>query len=193
MIDSRPSASDRRRTAGPLFAFVLTALVAASCASMIGLETPEIALADLRLEQITFTETTFVIDVRITNTDPEALVVDGATFKLILDGAKIGTGVTNQAVEIPRLDSAVLQAQLFVNHLDMVRRVRTIVERRKFSYALKGKLYVQRGTSTYKIPVAQEGSLDIGETFNLEGFDELDLLDGLDPADELDPADVILE
>jgi LEA14-like dessication related protein len=179
-----------RRPVDPCFAVALTALLTASCATLLGIETPEIALASLQLEEITLTETTFGVGVRITNTNSEPLVVDGATFKLVLDGFKIGTGVTNQVIEIQRLDSAVIRAELFVNHLDMVRRVRKVVDSREFSYALKGKLYVQHGASTYRIPVAQKGSLDIGETFNLGGFDELDRFDGLDQGGELDPDDV---
>ena len=47
MTYTRPRDPGSRRTAGPCVAVALAAMVTASCASLIGLETPEIALADM--------------------------------------------------------------------------------------------------------------------------------------------------
>ena len=86
---------------------VIAALMASGCVSTEPLEPPGVTLADLDIIDATLFESTLDVAVRISNDNPEPLVIDGAVIKLQLNGIKVGKGASDERLELPRLGSVV--------------------------------------------------------------------------------------
>ena len=87
---------------------LITTVLAASalgCSSMVSIEPLDVTLANLNITEVTVFETTLVAKLRITNPNPDAFTIDGASFKLYLEDKKVGTGTTKETFTVDRLDS----------------------------------------------------------------------------------------
>ena len=132
-----------------------------ACATLQGFAKPELTLVNLRWKDFTVLESTIELEVRLSNENPETLVVDGGLLNLYLDGDLIGKGSTGETFEIPRLESVTQKFLVHVSHLNAIHRIKTIHENKRVDYAIKGELYVRRGSGTTKVKVAQVGDLDM--------------------------------
>jgi LEA14-like dessication related protein len=150
---------ERRRAARIIAA--MAAVAAAGCASMSSLEAPDVTLVDIRAVDVTVFETTLETELRVSNPNPEPLSIEGAAFKLYLDGKKVGSGMSPDEVEVPRLGTAVLKATVHINNASAVLRLREIYEDREVVYGLRGKLYVGRNGGTVRMKIEREGQLDL--------------------------------
>ena len=138
-------------------------VVTAACASMNSTEPPEITLSNLEMTDATLFETTMVATVRISNPDLEPITVEGASFKLLLDGKKVGRGMMKEGLTVDGLDSGLGTVIFHVNNASALLRLRDIMERRGVGYGISGHLYLQRGSGTRKVKVEQVGRLDFAE------------------------------
>ena len=147
-----------------LAAVACVALLAApACTSLGGLEPPDVTLVDLELADATLFETSLHATVRIVNPNPEPLEVDGLAVRLYLNGLKVGKAVSSARVTVPRLDSATVPLDLFVNNVALLTRLKPLLEARSLAWAMKGKLYLVTDWGTRSAPLASEGVLSLGE------------------------------
>lgn len=149
--------------------FVSLSLVS-GCASMAPDEKPEITLSNIELTEATLFETTMVATVRIANPSLEPIVIEGATFKLVLDGKKVGRGMMKESVAVDALDSHVGDVIFHVNNAAALLRLRGVMDRLAVEYGIVGNLYLQRGTGTTKVKVEQGGRLDLDEAKPVDGL-----------------------
>jgi LEA14-like dessication related protein len=140
--------------------------LAAGCVSTPPLESPDVTLVNLRVVDMTVFETTIEARLRVSNPNPEPLMVEGAAFKLYLDGKKVGSGMTPETVEVPRLESAVLRTTVHINNASALLRLKEILEEREVGYGLRGRLYVTRPTGTVQLKIEREGHLDLETQLN---------------------------
>ncbi|MEN8163117.1 MAG: LEA type 2 family protein [Acidobacteriota bacterium] len=144
-------------------ALVLVLVLVSGCVSIPPDERPEVTLSNLELTEATLFETTMVAAVRISNPALDPIVVDGASFKLVLDGKKVGRGMMKDAVTVDGLDSRIGSVTFHVNNASALLRLRDLMEQRAVGYGIVGHLYLQRGTGTTKVKVEQNGRLDLDE------------------------------
>ena len=133
------------------------------CASMAPDERPEITLSNLELTEATLFETTMVASVRIANPSLEPIVIEGATFKLVLNGKKVGRGMMKDSVAVDALDSHIGIVTFHVNNASALLRLRGVMDRGAVEYGIVGNLYLKRGSGTQKVKVEQGGRLDLDE------------------------------
>ena len=152
---------DRSRFAALLILGLSTTL--AGCASLGGLESPELTLVQVVPVDATVFETTLDVRLRIANPNPEAITFEGASFKLTLDGRKIGRGMTAETVSVDRFGTAVIPLTFHVSNTSVLLRLQEILEAQAVSYGVSGKLYLRRGGGTRKIKVQSTGRIDLGE------------------------------
>ena len=143
------------------------------CASMTTIEPPEVTLVNLKFTEVTLFETTMIASLRLTNPNPEAFAVQGASFKLYLDDHKVGTGVTSEVFSVERLDSHVVDATFHINNASALLRIRNIVEQKDVSYKVASILYTEGTFGTKKVKSEHSGRLDL-ETININDKDPLD-------------------
>jgi LEA14-like dessication related protein len=136
--------------------------VMTGCASLERAEPPEVTLVDLRVGEVTVFETALDATVRISNPNPDPLELEGASFKLRIDGHKVGSGTVPEPVTVPRLGSVTVDAGFHLSNLAALRRLQEILESGTVAYALEGKLFVRRswGRSTLRFDSGGRVDLD---------------------------------
>lgn len=139
---------------------VIVALTLAGCTSMGSLEPPAVTLAGVELTEVTMFETTVQVKLRISNPNPEPMTLEGASFKLRLEGYKIGQGLSSEAVTIDRLDTAILNVKFHVNNAVALLQLKEILEQEALDYGIRAVLYIQGSWGTKKLKVDKEGRFE---------------------------------
>jgi len=146
----------------PIFVVAVAMIATVSgCASMSSVEAPDVTLVDLQVGDITVFETSLTATVRITNPNPDPLDIDGASFKLELDGRKIGTGTSSDALIVPRLDSATIEVNFHLNNIAAVTRLRSMLDHEVVDWGLRGKVFVRGAYGTRSLRVEHAGRIDL--------------------------------
>ena len=136
------------------------ALAITSCATLEPFTAPDVTLVNIRFEDLTVFETSGTFTVRLSNENPEPMVVDGAVYKLYLGGQSVGKALSDVRVEVPRLGSSVYEVDVFINNVALVTRLVTLGQQRELDYTIKGKLYVERPYGTRRLRFERDGRLD---------------------------------
>lgn len=144
-----------------LAALVLALLASLSCASLEPFSAPGVSLVNLEFEDLTLFETSGVFTVRISNENPDPVVVDGAVYNLYLGGLKVGRAMSDRRLEVPRLGSATYDVNLYINNLALATRLIPVIESRVLDYRVKGKLYVERPYGLRRMRFSRDGRLDL--------------------------------
>jgi LEA14-like dessication related protein len=165
-----PTDPEPRRTAGVArrhrSRLVITALLVvglSGCSSLGRIEPLDVTLAKLDVTEITIFETTLVAKLRITNPNPDAYTIDGASFKLYLEDKKVGTGTTKETFDVDRLDSTVVDVVFHINNASALLRLKDILRGtdNEVSYGVRGGLYTQGTFGTRKLKVDQTGTVNL--------------------------------
>jgi LEA14-like dessication related protein len=146
-----------------LFPLLATLAFTAGCASMQDRPGLNATVANLRFGEVTMFETTATFTVRLQNESPGPLGIRGGVYKLYLDGTFLGEGLSNQSFEIPGLSETTVDVDTRLSNLTMARKIRDIVDARRFDYKLTGRVYAREGGRTRTLHVAREGALDMNE------------------------------
>jgi len=167
------------------FSFIVAALLVVSgmaCTSMGSIEPLDVTLANLNITKVTIFETTLVAKLRITNPNPEAFTIEGASFKLYLEDKKVGTGTSKESFTVDRLDSYVVDVIFHMNNASALLRLKDILEDKdkEVSYGVRGGLYTQGAFGTKKLKVEKSGHIDL-ERISVPEADEPDINDVLSP------------
>jgi len=148
------------------------ALVAGAlgCTSMGSIEPLDVTLANLNITEVTVFETTLVAKLRITNPNPEAFTIEGASFKLYLEDKKVGTGTSKESFTVDRLDSYVIDVVFHMNNASALLRLKDILEDKdkEISYGVRGGLYTPGAFGTKKLKVEKSGRIDLKNKVPLE-------------------------
>ena len=136
--------------------------LAAGCSSTDEIEQLEVTLTNLEFSDSTLFETTMVATVRVANPNPTAFDFEGASFKLILDDRKVGTGLAPDAFSVDGLGSTVVDVTFHVNTANVVFRiVNAARDKREISYGIQGSLFATTSYGTRKLKVDKMGTLDL--------------------------------
>ncbi|MEM6797201.1 MAG: LEA type 2 family protein [Acidobacteriota bacterium] len=147
-----------RAKAAHLGALTLALLCTVGCST---LEPPDVTLVALGLTEITMLETTGEVSIRLTNPHPDPLEVDGAEFKLYLDGLRVGRVLIDEKATIPRLGTEVLDGKLFINNLTVVTRLNSILENERFSYRMNGRVFLAGDFGRRSVRLERRGTIDM--------------------------------
>jgi len=141
---------------------LLVVVSAIACVSTDPLEPPDVNLVDLDFVDATVFESTLDVALRISNDNPEPMILDGAVIKLELDGRNFGKGATAERTEIPRFGSVVQHLEMHLNHLAVATKIKGVIERKVVNYAITGKVYVVTPSgSARRLPIDSRGTLDL--------------------------------
>ena len=156
---------------------ILLMISLTGCSTMGSLEPLEITLANISIPEVTVFETTLVAKLRITNPNPEALTIDGGSFKLYIEEKKIGSGAASETFTVERLDSTVVDAIFHINNASALLRLKDIFAGdSEVSYGVRGTLFTQGSFGTKKIKVEKTGRIDLRE-MNLPDTEGPSLID----------------
>jgi len=138
------------------------------------LEPPRVALADIQVQLVKLFEMSFLVRVRVFNTNDVPLEVRGIECDLALNGRHLATGVSQASAKIPAHGTAVIPVTVFSSVVEMVKNAVGLQGEDRIKYRVTGKLRVKGGflTPPY-FPFKAEGELapaasgwsnDTGET-----------------------------
>ena len=144
-----------------VFAVLAIAILSSGCTSLGGLETPELTLVQVQPVEATLFETTLQVQLRIANPNPEAMTFEGASFKLTLDGHKVGRGMTAETKTIDRFGTEIIDLTFHVSNASVLLRLKEVLDSKSVSYGVSGKLYVQGGMGTRKLKIHSAGEIDL--------------------------------
>lgn len=159
-IVSRPVKLISRRTS-----LGLLCLLPAGCAGFGGEPPVEILLSDIRSGTgggLGDAPLDFII--RIENTSPEPLTVDGGSYKIYLNDTYIGQGLSNTQVTLPRLGSQTITATVHISTFRLMGSLYSIFKSHQVSYRLQGTVYASRnGGSSHSYKATREGTVNLDE------------------------------
>lgn len=139
----------------------LVLLVATGCASLLGIEPPEVRLINLQPGAITPLEQQFTLVLRVTNTNDFDIPLDGLVVRTRLAGENLSTGVTPDRILLPRLGSTVVRVPASTNVVDLLKVGAAVVEGQRLDYAIEGHtFYVGEGGRT-RIPFSETGEVEL--------------------------------
>ncbi|MFO1458028.1 MAG: LEA type 2 family protein [Verrucomicrobiota bacterium] len=143
----------------------LLCLFPAGCAGLGGEPPLEILLSNLRPGTgggLGEAPLDFII--RIENTSPEPLTVDGGSYKIYLNDTYIGQGLSNTPVTLPRLGSQTITATVHVSTFRLMGSLYSIFKSHQVSYRLQGTIYASRnGGGSHSYKVSREGTVNLDE------------------------------
>jgi LEA14-like dessication related protein len=141
--------------------FVLVIMTQISCATTWSLEPLEVNLVSLEFTEATLFETTVVADLRVANPNPDSLSLEGASFKLYLEGKKVGTGMTDEIFTVERLSDHVFTVTFRINNASAILRLTEIVKQESVEYGLRGAFFTQGALGTKKLKFERSGTFDL--------------------------------
>ena len=106
-----------------LILVLMLVLLTTGCTTLGTMTPPDVSLVDMELTDVTVFETTGTITVRLTNENPEPLVIDGSVFKLYLNGMPVGKALDAERLEVPRLGTATQTVNLHINNVALIARL----------------------------------------------------------------------
>ena len=143
---------------GTALVLALCAALLSGCATLGGGEPVEVQLVSLTPLASTAFEHRLRVDLRLRNPNNRAYEIEGLRFVLDVNDARLASGVSNERVTLPRLGEVVVPVTTTTTLFDLVNQILAFGKQPqpRFSYALRGKLYVKH--SWGGIDFARQGS-----------------------------------
>ena len=141
---------------------IVLGLLLGGCASLSGISPPRVNVSNVTPQDMTLFEQKFLVQLRVQNPNDMDLEVKGMTFDLDLNGKSFATGLSNKAVTIPRFGSNVVDVEVISGLAGFLRQLKSFTGGAppKFTYRLRGKLYLEKPVST-TLPFDEQGELDL--------------------------------
>jgi LEA14-like dessication related protein len=142
---------------------VLTLLVlVAGCATLRPeIVVPEVSLVNIVPLDATLFEQRVRVDLRLRNPNDFAVDLSGVDFQLAVNGARLASGVTAEAVSIPRLGESVVSVEVTTTLLDWMRQIGNLGKSQEISYDLSGHLHLAH---LGRLPFSHSGRFAPGKT-----------------------------
>ncbi|HCS12311.1 MAG: hypothetical protein COS82_07735 [Zetaproteobacteria bacterium CG06_land_8_20_14_3_00_59_53] len=129
--------------------YLLTFVIAAAlplmngCATLMSsVEPPDVHVLNITpLESEGVFEQRVRLDLRVINPNDFALMISGFSFRLDVNDARFASGVSNEAISVPRLGEAKTSVVVTTSMLDVFRQVMGLADRETLDYAINGKVY----------------------------------------------------
>jgi len=123
----------------------------------------DLSLVNLEIQNITALETSLAATVRVVNGGAESIRIDGFSLRLEINGLKVGKGVGEWDVEVPRLSSETGEITFYISHLAMATRIRGILKERGVRYRISGTIYLLEDGTRHSYRVQQVGEFHAPE------------------------------
>lgn len=149
-----------------LVAMVLLAGISGCAGLFRPVESLQVNLADLRLQDATLFEQRFVLVLRIQNPNSFAIPVEGVQYSLDLDNEEFARGVSSTKVEIPALGSGLVEVEAVSTTLALIRQLGRLGaqgEKAPMAYRVRGVVHALR---LRNIAFDQQGEIDLSALMN---------------------------
>jgi LEA14-like dessication related protein len=133
------------------------------------LESPEVSLAHIAVQEVKAFETAFELDLRVFNTNDIPLEIKAIDCELEVNGRKMAKGVSPAQVTVPAFGTELIRMEVYSSMLEMVSSILDMTRsaqskdvKAKLDYKITGKLRLAGGSMMPgSIPFKYEGELDM--------------------------------
>jgi LEA14-like dessication related protein len=132
-------------------------LLVAGCTTFQPDEDFDVALVTVTSGDVQPWETTLVFTVRLQNARPQPVRLVGASHKIYLDGTKVGTGLSREAVTIPALSDLAQPVTVRISNFNLARKLHAASQTGRLSYEVRSTLYLASGGG---FRAAKSGTID---------------------------------
>ena len=133
----------------------------AGCAALPKLEAPRLSVVSVKLQSADLFSQKLQLRMRVQNPNTRELPIQGIDYRVELDGAELGQGLTNQPFTVPALGEAEFDVQFTANLASTLAR---LLSRRgsrdSVEYRLVGKVALSSGFLR-RIPFDERGSVKL--------------------------------
>jgi LEA14-like dessication related protein len=138
---------------------IATLLFVAAACGCVTMQSPNVSLADLRIVDLTLFEQRYALTIRVQNLNPVELPITGMNFRLDVNDAELGRGVSNQAVTVPAHGDAVVEIAVVSNLARLLDQIRGLESGKAQSlrYRLAGDISVANRFG--KLPFEYRGEI----------------------------------
>jgi len=105
-------------------------------------------------------EQQFVVQLRVSNPNNFDIPLDGISFDMTVNGSHFATGLSNTAVTIPRLSSAVVSVNASASSFDLFKQFLIIAESGSANYRIVGSALLQ-SVLHGPVPFERTGTLNL--------------------------------
>lgn len=102
---------------------------------------PSVNLVTVHFKEATALETTTEFVLRLGNESPEAKKFTGSTHKIYINGLYVGKGLSDQAIEVPRLGTVTQAVTVHLSNLALATRIKAIIESKRFDYRVQSTFF----------------------------------------------------
>ena len=102
---------------------------------------PSVNLVTMHFKEATALETTTEFVLRLSNESPEAQKFTGSTHKIYINGLYVGKGLSDQAIEVPRLGTVTQAVTVHLSNLALATRIKAIIEAKRFDYRVASTFF----------------------------------------------------
>ena len=140
-----------------LFSLIACVMLACGCSR----QTPGLSvnLANVRFDAVTVFETAATFTLRLNNETPTPLKFTGGAHKIYLNGLYVGSGMSSELVEVPRLGSITQPVSVHLSNIALATRIKAVIESKSFDYRIKSVFYGESWFS--RMRCVSEGRLDL--------------------------------
>jgi LEA14-like dessication related protein len=126
------------------------------------LESPQISLVHMEVQEAKWLETVLRIELRVFNTNDVPLTVRGIDCTMEVNGKDFAQGVSDASVTIPAHGTAVVPVAVYSSIANMVLGVLRLQEKETLQYKMKGRLRLKGGFMMPSlIPFDTEGEISL--------------------------------
>lgn len=133
------------------------------------LESPEISLAHIALQDAKAFETTFELDLRVFNTNDVPLEIRGIDCELEINGNKLAKGVSAIQTKVPAFGTELVRMVVYSSMLgvissmlDMIKSAQSNQIKRILNYKISGRLSIGGDSKMpWSFPFKSQGEFDL--------------------------------
>lgn len=124
-------------------------------------EPPRLYLLDLRPVEVTLFTQTYRIRLKVQNPNPFALDIDGMAYEIRLNDQPFASGVSDQALDVPRYGTTSLEIDALGTLAGIFRQFTELERSRpqKLRYEVEGHLSLRGGPS--RLPFDHKGEISL--------------------------------
>ncbi len=125
---------------------VILLLVLGGCAGLgPSHDAVRVTLSDIRVLDATLLEQVYLVTLRVQNRGERALVIQGGSFDLDINGRAFGSGVSDQRLTVPAFADGKIEVRMVSTVFGMLRLIQGMQERKgqQIDYAISGRFSTQ--------------------------------------------------
>ena len=131
------------------------------CAAVNDAKPPSIRLSNLQIGTAGLLSQELLLDIRIGNPNNFSLPLNGLTFQLDVNGRPFAEGLSNEAIEVPRLGYASVSATGTADTLSILRQLLSISTSDRITYRLHGTAYLGGVGHNRAVPYDRRGEISL--------------------------------